>query len=139
MIILDTNVLSELMRPQPHAHVVDWVTSTARSELVVTSITEAEILYGIDILPDGDRRRRLAAAAMEMFAADFAGKIVGFDAAAAPHFAVVVGSRRRAGRPIDAMDAMICAIARSAGAVIATRDIAGFADCGVPLIDPWTA
>lgn len=137
MIILDTNVISELMRSRPDAAVVAWSSAQARSLLCTTSINKAEILYGIAVLPDGRRRRGLAAAAEAMFSEDLAGRVLPFDETAAAHYAGIVASRRGSGMPIEAFDAQIAAIAISAGADIATRDIAGFAHCGVAVINPW--
>lgn len=138
MIVLDTNVLSELMRSQPAPAVVAWVNRQARSMLYTTSISKAEILFGIAAMPDGRRRTALAAMADAMFNDDFAGRILAFDASAAVHYAEIGAARRRAGRPVGIPDAQIAATARSAGAAVATRDITGFEDCGVALIDPWT-
>jgi predicted nucleic acid-binding protein len=139
MIVLDTNVLSELMRSQPHAAVVDWVAAQPRASLYTTSVNKAEILYGIAALPEGRRRAALAAAAEVMFADDLAGRVLSFDAAAAAHYAEIVMARRRTGSPIDAFDAQIAATARVAGAGVATRDIGGFDGCGIALVDPWQA
>lgn len=137
MIVLDTNVISELMRPEPHPAMLVWVASRPRSTLFTTSINRAEILFGIAVLPDGRRRQDLTAAAAAMFAEDFAGKILSFGAMAAEHYAAIVVSRRRAGNPIEAFDALIAAIARAEGTGVATRDTAGFADCGIVVMNPW--
>lgn len=138
MIILDTNVLSELMRPEPAGPVLAWMAGQSAAALHVTSISYAEILFGIGVLPEGRRRRALAGQAASMFAEDFAGRILGFDPAAAPAYAAIAGRRRRSGNPIQPLDAMIAAIAQAHGAAIATRD-RDLADCGVPVIDPWEA
>ena len=138
MIVLDTNVLSELMRAEPHPAVFAWTAGHLRSGLFTTSVNVAEILYGIAALPIGRRRTGLAASAQAMFAEDFAGRILPFDDEAAVQYAEIVMSRRRQGRPIEAFDAQIAAIALVAKADVATRDVAGFADCGLSLIDPWT-
>jgi toxin FitB len=138
MIVLDTNVLSELMRSQPAAAVFAWVAAQPRATLYTTSINKAEILYGIAVLPEGRRRAALAAAAEAMFAEDLAGRVLPFDGDAAVHYAEIVAMRRRQGRPIEALDAQIAATALAAGAGIATRDVAGFEGCGVTgLINPW--
>jgi predicted nucleic acid-binding protein len=139
VIILDTNILSELMRSRPDASVFAWVASQPRAALYTTSVNKAEILYGIAALPDGRRRGALAAAAEAMFADDFAGRVLPFDEEAAAHYAEIVAARRRDGRPIEAFDAQIAATARAAGAGLATRDVAGFAGCGLTLVDPWEA
>ena len=139
MIVLDTNVISELMRAEPHPAVVSWVARQPRALLYTTYINQAEILYGIRALPEGRRRTALAAAAEAVFAEDFAGRILPFEAAAAARYADIVVARRQAGNPIEGFDALIAATALGAGASVATRDIAGFSGCGLTLIDPWTA
>ncbi len=139
MIVLDTNVISELMRPEPNPDVLAWAARQPRTELYTTDINRAEILYGIAALPEGRRRRVLAAAAEGMFAEDFAGRILAFGASAAAHYPTIVQARRRIGNPIEGFDALIAATALAEGASVATRDIAGFADCGVTVIDPWSA
>lgn len=137
MIVLDTNVLSELMRAEPDPAVLAWVARQPREALCTASIVQTEILYGIALLPDGRRKTGLAAAAAAMFAEDFAGRVLPYDGQAARHYAEIVTARRAAGEPIEAFDALIDATARVAGATIATRDIGGFAGCGIELIDPW--
>ena len=137
MIVLDTNVLSELMRSHPDPAVFAWTAGHPRSSLYTTSINVAEILYGIAALPLGRRRSTLADLAGAMFAEDFGGRILPFDHAAAARYADIVVSRRQQGRPIEALDAQIAAVAAVARADIATRDIGGFSGCGLSLIDPW--
>jgi predicted nucleic acid-binding protein len=138
MIVLDTNVISELMRHEPDKAVFDWVAAQPRSLLYTTSINKAEILYGIAALPEGRRRSYLAETAASMFAEEFAERILPFDAAAAAHYAQIVVARRRSGNPIEAFDAQIAATAMVFGADIATRDVSGFNGCGVTVINPWT-
>ena len=125
------------MRPEPHPAVLGWIAAQPRATLYTTRINQAEILFGIAMLPDGRRRTALAAAAEAMFADDLAGRMLPFSAAAAAHHAGVVIVRRRAGHPIEAFDALIAATALAADADIATRDIGGFKGCGVTLINPW--
>jgi predicted nucleic acid-binding protein len=137
VIILDTNVISNLMRSQPDPAVLAWSAAQARSMLYTTSISKAEILYGIAALPEGRRRRGLATAAEAMFTEDFAGRVLPFDEIAAAYYAEIVASRRRSGTPIDGFDAQIAAIASAMGGDIATRDVDGFANCGVAVINPW--
>jgi hypothetical protein len=139
MIILDTNVLSEAMRPAPDAEVLGWLAEQPAASLYTTSITQAEILHGLMLLPPGRRRRSLEAAAASMFEEDFGGRILGFGTEATPPYARIASERRRAGRPISHFDAQIAAIARSVGAAIATRNRADFEGCGVALVDPWNA
>ncbi|HZE27725.1 MAG TPA: type II toxin-antitoxin system VapC family toxin [Terriglobales bacterium] len=137
MIILDTNVLSELMRPKPSPRVVAWVAKQPATELFTTSITEAEIFYGIELLTKGKRREGLLAAAEAMFAEDLAGRIFGFESDAARVFSKIAAHRRVLGRPITHADAQIAAIAQVRGAKFATRNVADFDDCGLDLVDPW--
>lgn len=136
MIILDTNVLSELMRPEPSPVVLQWMALQLAPSLYVTTISYAEILAGLGLMADGRRRRHLAELVEGMFAEDFAGRVLSFDLAAAPAYAEIVVGRQRAGRPLSPLDGMIAAIARAHRAVVATRD-SDFAECGVPLLNPW--
>jgi len=139
MIIVDTNILSELMRPAPSEAVLEWMAGQPAARLFTTTITQAEILFGISLLPEGRRRSGLAAAANQMFADDFGGRVLSFDAAAADAFAPIASGRRRQGRPIGAFDAQIAAIAASRGAAVATRNVPDFLDCGLTIFNPWEA
>ncbi len=135
MIVLDTNVLSELMRPEPEAAVLQWM-SAQTDAFYVTALSYAEILWGIDLLPKGKRRQRLGEQATAMFTEDFAGRILSFDLATAPAYAAIAGKRQKAGQRLSPIDGMIAAVAQVHSASIATRD-GDFAGCGVPLINPW--
>jgi toxin FitB len=137
MIILDTNVLSELMRLKPSARVVAWVAKQPATEIFTTSITEAEIFYGIELLSKGKRREGLLAAAESMFAEDLAGRVFGFESDAARVFSKIAASRRTRGRPISQADAQIAAIAHVRSAKLATRNVEDFEECGVDVVDPW--
>jgi predicted nucleic acid-binding protein len=137
MIILDTNVLSELMRPTPSPRVVAWVAKQPATELFTTSITEAEIFYGLELLAKGRRREGLLAAAEAMFAEDLAGRVLGFDSDAARAFSKIAAHRRALGKPISHADAQIAAIAQTRGAKLATHNVADFKNCGVEVVDPW--
>jgi len=139
MIVLDTNVLSEALRPVPEPSVLDWLANQPRASLFTTTVTRSEILYGIRLLSDGKRRRGLWDAAKEIFDEDFAGQVLSFDSDAADMYAEIAASRRTAGKPISQFDAMIVAMARSRGASLATRNVKDFEDCGVDVINPWTA
>ena len=139
MIVLDTNVIAELMRPEPHTGVLGWVAARPRALLYTTTINQAEILYGIAALPEGRRRSLLASAAEAIFADEFAGRILPFGTAATLRYPGVVLARRLAGTPIEGFDALIAATALAAGASVATRDVGGFSGCGLGLVDPWTA
>lgn len=138
MILLDTNVLSELMKPNPAAPLVAWVGKQPTSELFTSAITEAEIFYGIEILSKGKRREGLLAAAEAMFTEDFAGRVYSFESVAARQFSQIVAHRRKLGRPINHADAQIAAIARVHNAKLATRNATDFAECGIDIIDPWS-
>ena len=139
MILLDTNILSELMRPAPTESVVRWMATQPATSLYTTSITQAEIFHGIMLLPAGRRRTAFEAAAEAMFDQDFHGRILAFGSDAARPYARIAAERRRAGRPISHFDAQIAAIARSAGAAVATRNAADYDGCGVKVINPWEA
>ncbi len=136
MIIVDTNVASELMRPAPDAVVRDWVRAHRGHELYTTSITLAEIRYGIERLPAGHRKDLLRATAADVFAA-FEEQILPFDAAAATHYRLIVTRRERAGLPIDGFDAQIASICHTHGTALATRNLEDFQGTGIKVIDPW--
>lgn len=138
MIVVDTNVVSELMRPEPSSTVQAWVIERGHRELCTTAITVAEILYGIERLAEGKRKRTLREAAVEVFSR-FAEEILPFDAAAAIVYAEIVDRSDRRGAPISGFDAQIAAICRTHSASLATRNIADFADVGIELFDPWAS
>ena len=139
MIVLDTNVLAELFKRSPAEAVTLWMAAQPAASLFTTTITQAETLYDLALLPAGRRRSALTAAANAMFEAEFAGRILVFDSAAAREFADIAATRRQLGRPIAQADAQIAAIVRSRGAGLATRNSADFAQCGIPVISPWEA
>ncbi len=136
MIIVDTNVASELMRPAPDQPVVRWVHAQRASDLFTTAITLAEIAYGVERLPDSRRKQLLRATASEVFVA-FEDHVLPFDAPAAVQYASIVNARDQAGLPIDGFDAQIASICRAQGASLATRNLKEFEGTGVELIDPW--
>lgn len=138
MIILDTNVLSELMRSDPSPRVSGWVAKQSASELCTTSITEAEIFYGIELLAKGKRREQVLAAADAMFNQDLAGRVYSFDSDAARAFSKIAARRRGLGKPISHADAQIAAIVQVRRAVLATRNVTDFQDCGIVVINLWT-
>jgi predicted nucleic acid-binding protein len=137
MIVVDTNVLSELTKPKPSPEVVAWFDQQRIPDLFTTAITLAEIQMGIHLMPKGRRRDVLQRGADTTFDVRFAGRVLPFDSDAARAFCEIVGRRRRLGRPIEIMDAQIAAIALSHRAVIATRDASDFANCGVHVVNPW--
>lgn len=138
MILLDTNVLSECLRPQPNAEVLRWLSQQPRASLFTSTIVKGELLYGVWILPEGARRAQLLQAVRAVFNVDFAGRVLSFDREAAEAYAQIASTRRRAGKPISQSDAMIAAIAFTRGATLATRNGKDFADCGVDLVNPWS-
>ncbi len=138
MIILDTNVLSELIKPQGSTVVRNWASIQPVTSLFTTTITQAEILYGIGILPEGKRKYELYQAATLMFVEDFVGRVLPFDESAAVAFANISAQRRGSGTPISQADAQIAAICYSRNATIATRNVADFAGCGIFIINPWS-
>lgn len=137
MILLDTNVLSELMKPRPSEAVTGWLDAQHALSVYTSSITQAEILHGLTLLPAGRRRASLEAAVETMFSATFGGRVLAFDSDAAIAYARIAARRRRIGRPISQADAQIAAIALSRGASLATRDSSGFEGCEITLVDPW--
>jgi len=136
MIILDTNILSEIMRPKPDQAVVRWVTDVAGDELWTTAITVAEIRYGIERLPYGSRKLEISATAERAFGL-VRDRVLAFDAAAAREYALLVAERGRAAKPIDGFDGQIAAICRCHGASLATRNVKDFPGTGIELLDPW--
>ena len=137
MIVLDTNVVSEIMKPLPSAEVQQWMSGKLRDELFTTVITVAEVLYGIELLPQGKRREALLREANAVFGEDFVRQILTFDEPAAHTCASISAFRRIHGRPITTQDAQIAAIARVHGATLATRNTDDFEGCGVKLVNPW--
>jgi len=136
-VILDTNVLSELLRLRPDSGVLAWFASQPANGLFVSAVTQAEMLLGAGLLPAGQRRKKLEQALDAMFLEDFAGRILPFDSRSAADYAAVVAARRRAGRPIAQFDAQIAAIALSHRLGLATRNVADFEACGLALTNPW--
>ena len=139
MLVLDTNLVSELMRPQPEVAVLAWVGAQPMKEMAITAVSSMEIRFGIHILPEGKRRSELDRKFSELIAQGFAGRILPFDGQAGEACADIRAMRQRTGRRISTEDAMIAAIAKVHGATVITRDANGFAGCGVPVINPWEA
>lgn len=137
MFILDTNVLSELMRPAPAPQVVAWVDAQPARDLFITTITQAEVLHGLAFLPPGRRRDALTTPAKHLLGAVFATRTLSFDRAAAPQYAALAAAARQAGRTIAPFDLQIAAIALARGLGIATRNIRAFDNLGLTLADPW--
>lgn len=139
MILLDTNVVSEFMRPRPNTAVMTWLDRAAPGSLFLSSVTVAEVLLGIELLPDGARRQQLATGFAALLERGFAHRVLGFGEANAPVYAAVVAHRRRIGRPISQFDAQIASIARLHEARVATRNTADFEECGLELVNPFAA
>lgn len=136
-IVLDTNVLSELMKPQGSQTVKVWGAAQPKENLFTTSINQAEILGGIAIMPEGKRSRALQELAQTMFTEDFVGQILFFDSDAANCFAQITSDRRKEGKPIAQTDAQIAAICLANNAAIATRNVNDFLNCQITIINPW--
>lgn len=136
MIILDTNVVSELLRPLPAPQVEAWLAAQEPAGVFLTAIGAAELRYGVAILPEGRRRDGLAAAIDGLLRDDFRDRVLPFDAAAATAFAAIAAGRRAAGAIAQA-DGQIAAICRVHGAALATRNVRDFEGCGLAVIDPW--
>lgn len=138
MILLDTNVISELMRPLPDSRVVSWISDQQTLSVFLSAITVAELKFGIAILPAGRKRERVASAVDNMLREEFARRVLPFDYEAAFIYADIGSARRAIGRPISHPDCQIAAIAQLHGAVLATRNVGHFASCGIDLINPWS-
>jgi hypothetical protein len=137
MIILDTNVVSELLRAAPAPTVEAWLAAQDGAMIHFTAVSEAELRHGVAILPAGRRRDALAEAVEGILSEDFRDRILPFDSAAARAYAAIAAGRRAAGRPISQFDCQIAATARAHGAAVATRNEGDFEGCGVEVIDPW--
>ena len=137
MIVLDTNVISELMRMAPDPRVLAWLVRQPMAGLFTTTLTQAEIFYGLRLLPEGRRREELMAAARPIFEIEMAGRILSFDSDAALAYPEIAAHRRQMGQPVAQIDGQIAAITRSRGAQLATRNVRDFVGCGINVIDPW--
>lgn len=136
--LIDTNVLSECMRPQPSEAVVAWLDRLPAEEVWISAISRAEIALGLALMPAGKRQAALARAAQAMFEEDFGGRCLPFDERAALHYAAIVAQRTRAGRPISTEDAQIAAIALAHGLTLATRNVSDFEGIdGLAVVNPW--
>jgi predicted nucleic acid-binding protein len=138
VIVLDTNVISELMRPQPDQQVLAWANNLDPESAAITAMNEAEILHGLARLPDGRRKQALRESWDALAAELFAGRVWAFTSEAAHWYGELVSHRERLARPIATADAVIAAIALAHDAPLATRNTSDFADLGLQLINPWT-
>ena len=139
MIVLDTNVVSELMRAAPAPGVLDWFADNTADDLYLAAIVEAELRFGVLLLPDGRRKRDLGDALEAMLAEDFRDRVLPFDSAAARAYARIASDLRRDGRAVKEADCQIAAIAASRGAAVATRNVRDFSGAGIEVHDPWGA
>ena len=137
MVVLDTNVVSELMRDHPSREAIVWLDELPTRKLFVTAVTEAEIRTGIAFLPEGRRRQGIADTAERVFDGLFSGRVLPFDSSAARVYAEIAAARRAAGRPLSQADGQIAAIARSRSMSVATRNVRDFEHTGVDVVDPW--
>jgi toxin FitB len=137
VIVLDTNVISELARQAPNPGVLSWLDSLEVSDVATTAVTAAELRYGVARLPDGHRKRELTVVIRGILTEDFHGRVLPFDERASVRYAEIVTGRERIGRPIGVADAQIAAICRDLVATLATRNTADFEETGIELIDPW--
>ena len=137
MFILDTNVVSELMRPAPNPAIASWVAERATSSLFLTAVTEAELRYGLAVMPPGKRREGLVTGLERMLKTGFATRVLPFDSGAARAYAQIAAARRRGGRPIAQADCQIAAIAQVRGMAVATRNVRHFEDMGIEILNPW--
>ena len=138
MFVIDTNVASELMRPNPASVVTAWFAEHDAEHMYLTAVSEAELLYGVAIMPAGRRRAALEAAMAQWLDQGFMERILPFDSVAARAYAEIAAARRHAGRPIGEADCQIAAISRSRGAVLVTHNVRDFEGIDVKLVDPWT-
>jgi len=138
MIVLDTNVVSEFMTSPPARPVQEWLNAQDAASLHLTTISIAEISFGLRALPDGRRRQLLADRFEEFLAAAFESRVLPFDEDAARAYGEIRGHRREQGRPMSNFDGQIAAIAKTRGFAVATRNIKHFEDCGLELIDPFS-
>lgn len=137
MIVLDTNVVSELTRPSANPAVLAWVDQHRSDQVYLTAVTTAELRYGVARLPQGRRRAELAQQLQQIIETDFAGRVHPFDDEAARHYAEIVSDREGRGQPISMADGQIAAICRSTGARLATRNTKDFSATGIDAVNPW--
>ena len=137
MIVVDTNVVSEMMRASPEQAVVSWLNDQEAAALFLTTVSIGEIGYGLEILPRGKRRLQLEQGFERVIAEAFAGRILVFDEEAARHYGVMMGRRKAIGRPLSTLDGQIASIARAKGFAVATRNVRDFVECGVEIVNPF--
>lgn len=138
MIVIDTNIISELMKPTPMPSVIDWIDSQDTADIFITTITIAEISYGITVLPEGNRKINLEDAFSKTLNEAFKHRVLSFDEAAAHCYGNLMGHRKLLGRPMSIPDGQIAAIAISHHFSLATRNVRDFANCELEIINPFT-
>jgi len=139
MILLDTNVVSEVMAAAPNPAVLEWLDHRETERLFLSTITLAEIGYGLQVLPDGRRRRLLEDRFERFVTTGFSQRVLAFDETAAQHYGRLMGYRRKLGRPMSALDGQIAAIAKAHRFAIATRNVRDFEECGLEILNPFEA
>lgn len=137
MILLDTNIVSEMMRATPELAVLRWMNRQPSSRVHLSTVSVAEITYGIRILPEGRRRRSLQHSFDRFVTTAFSERLMDFDREAALQYGEIMASRREIGRPMNVADGQIAAVARSRGFILATRNVSDFENCDLELINPW--
>jgi toxin FitB len=138
MYVLDTNIISELIRPRPNDGVVQWIGNQSLSYLYTTAVTKAEIYYGVHILPEGKRRTALERALNQIFNTGLQNRILEFNSNSAMAFAMIASNRKKAGIPISNADAQIAAICSQHGYQLVTRNVSDFVVCGIEVINPFS-
>ena len=137
MIVLDTNIISEIVRPAPSGSVISWLNRQRTIDLAVTTVTLGELAYGVEALPDGEKRTALQYSIDRFIDVAFADRVLEFDRPSAVAYGAVMAARRRAGRPMSVPDGQIAAMTMRHEAMLATRNVRDFEGCGVPLVDPF--
>jgi predicted nucleic acid-binding protein len=137
MVIIDTNVLSEMMRPQPKPQVIDWLSRQRATDVHTSAVTVAEVSFGLMRMPEGKKRNDLEARFQRVMKTGFGGRILAFDEAAAFEYGLIMSARYAEGRPMSVRDGEIAAIAKTKGATLATRNTRDFEGCGLELVDPF--
>ena len=137
MIVLDTNVVSELVRPAPSTVVMAWLDAQDSSDLVITALTAAEVRTGVALLPDGHRKQDIGLRMESLLTQTFAHFVLAFDIDSSAFYAQIVAARQRSGQPISTVDAQIASVCRQHEATLATRNISDFTATGIELINPW--
>lgn len=137
MIVIDTNVVSEMMKASPSLSVIRWLNRQDAAKLFITTVTIAEVTYGLESMPDGRRRAKLERGFERLISGGFRGRVLALDEASAREYGVLMGRRKRLGHPMSVLDGLIAAVTRTHGMALATRNTRDFDDCSLDLIDPF--